>query len=347
MPECSRLFAHFLIAMGTSLLLTACQHTAVHSTANIDAEFKVIGYSSIKNPNYRQALDVQLPYVTHINIAFANPTDDASGAIQSVNGALIDETVERAHALNKQVFISFGGWRGDDSGYDLVYERIAANDEARSRFIHNILAFVARYQLDGVDMDWEYPRLESADDYEGFIVELSQALHAKGKQLSAAVIGTKNKVTDDGDAAAYSDKALAGFDWLNMMTYDDRPDNHSPYDLVERAFAYWVGERQIPAENVMLGLPAYARPSWRSFADIVKHDPANACVDNVQYQGKQDYYNGLPMIERKTNFARQHGLGGVMVWELPLDSTTPELSIMKTIYDSLHDGDFVDLCAID
>ncbi|MEG3767192.1 glycosyl hydrolase family 18 protein [Alteromonas sp. 14N.309.X.WAT.G.H12] len=341
-------FKHALaIILLSAFTLSACHHPADNRPGSGETQFKVIGYSSINNGNYRRALDVQLPYVTHINIAFANPTDDASGAIQSVNGALIDETVERAHALNKEVFISFGGWRGDDSGYDLVYERIAANDEARSRFIHNILAFVARYQLDGVDMDWEYPRLESADDYEGFIVELSQALHAKGKQLSAAVIGTKNKVTDDGDAGAYSDKALAAFDWLNLMTYDDRPDNHSPYDLVERSLAYWVGERHIPNEKAMLGLPAYARPSWRSYADIVKQNPAHACVDSVLYQGKQDYYNGLSMIEKKTNFARQHGLGGVMVWELPLDSTIPELSIMKTIYDSLHDGDFADPCAID
>lgn len=336
-----------LFAISAALSLSNCHYVTNDSAVTGAEQFNVIGYSSINNANYRRALKMQLPYVTHLNIAFANPTDDATGEIKEVNGALIEETVEQAHALDKQVFISFGGWRGDDSGYDLVYEQIAADDDARSRFINNILAFVARYNLDGVDMDWEYPRLESADDYEGFIVALSQALHAKGKLLSAAVIGTKSKVTDDGDASAYSDKALAAFDWLNLMTYDDKPDNHSPYDLVERSFAYWVGERHIPAEKAMLGLPAYARPSWRSFADIVKQNPAHACVDNVLYQGKPDYYNGLPMIEKKIHFARQHGLGGVMVWELPLDSTTPELSIMKTVYDSLHDGGFAAPCGID
>jgi hypothetical protein len=31
---------------------------------------------------------------------------------------------------------------------------------------------------------------------------------------------------------------------------------------------------------------------------------------------KADYFNGIAMIKRKTELALEHGLGGVMIWEI-------------------------------
>jgi GH18 family chitinase len=318
------------------VFLLGCTTEPQAESASQQAPFKVIGYASLRLDNYWDSVNAQLPFVTHINVAFANPADDASGEIAPINEALLQQTVELAHQEQTQVFISFGGWRGDDSGHDLVYEQIAANDTARQAFIDNIVAMVKRFNLDGVDMDWEYPRMQGAADYERFIVELAQALHRHDKQLTAAVIGTKTKVTDDGDGAAYSDRALAAFDWINLMAYDARPDDHSPYKLVEQSTDYWLGERGIAPHKAVLGLPIYARPSWRSYRQVVANDPHNACVDTVNFSGKPDYYNGLPTIANKTRFALNNKLGGVMVWELALDSTAPELSIMQAIHAEVN-----------
>lgn len=307
-------------------------------------DLKVVGYVSLNKDNYLSSVKAHLPYVTHINIAFANPTDNATGDIQPINEALLQQTVRLAHSQQKKVFISFGGWRGDDGGYDLVYEEIAADDSVRLTFIRNIVAMVKRFDFDGVDMDWEYPRVKGAADYERFIVELSQALHLHDKKLTAAVIGTKTKVTDDGDASAYTDRALAAYDWLNLMTYDDNPNNHSPYDLVERSTDYWLGERGLPPQKAVLGLPIYARPSWRSYREVVTDDPAHACVDSVLFNGKTDYYNGLPTIAQKTRFALEQNLGGVMVWELALDSVEPDLSIMQAINTEINGKPVAGFC---
>ena len=329
---------------GVWLLMLVFMVACAQTPATDEIDFKIIGYVSLSADNYLSAVKAQLPFNTHINIAFANPTDDASGDIQPINEQLLQQTVRLAHAQQKKVFISFGGWRGDDSGHDLVYEKIAADDAARLAFIRNIVAMVERFNFDGVDMDWEYPRLQGAADYERFIVELSNALHAVDKKLTAAVIGTRTKVTDDGDASAYSDRALAAFDWINLMAYDDRPDDHSPYNLVERSTDYWLTERGVDPQKAVLGLPIYARPSWRSYREVVADDPSHACVDSVIYKGKTDYYNGLPTIAKKTRFALDNNLGGVMVWELVLDSTAPELSIMQAINAEVNNKNSAVFC---
>jgi GH18 family chitinase len=296
--------------------------------------FKVIGYIRGRLSNSKSAIDAHIDRVTHINYAFVNPTDDASGNISPFhNIAAFKYVLQQVKAKNKKIFLSFGGWRGDDTGYDLVYEQIAANPKAKKRFIANIMTLVERYDLDGIDMDWEYPRIQTATIYADFIVDLAEALHNKGKLLSAAVIGTKTKSTDDGDGAAYLDRALAAFDWINLMTYDDSTTNHAPWDLVLRSSKYWLEDRGIPASKAVIGLPIYARPSWRNYGEVLAIDENYACQDQVMFKGNIDYYNGLPLIKRKTQFALDSRFAGVMVWELTSDSENPELSIMQAIDD--------------
>ena len=41
--------------------------------------------------------------------------------------------------------------------------------------------------------------------------------------------------------------------------------------------------------------------------------------------------NGKATVQAKTRFARDSGLGGVMVWELGQDARDPELSLLEAI----------------
>ena len=295
-------------------------------------DFKVIGYVSPDSKNFMQALNDQLPYVTHINYSFMNPTDDATGAIQEYNHERFNEFLTRGKAANASLFLSFGGWRGNEDSFDSVYERIAADPIARQHFIGNIVQMTLDYNLDGIDMDWEYPRIEKADQYADFIEALALRVH--GKLLTAAVIGVKSKATDSGHADAYLDRAIAAFDWINLMAYDERRDDHSPYSAATNSIDYWGKQRGVPAHKMVLGLPMYARPSWRSYAEVISDNKTLACVDTTTYQGKTDYYNGLPMIAKKTRLAQTEQLSGVMVWELPHDSSDADTSIMQHIVNT-------------
>lgn len=337
------LYSFAALCVVSTILLMGCQSNTP-TEISAESDFKVIGYIRGNSKQFSQGLEAQLPYITHLNYSFINPTDDATGAIKPFNQARFNEFVERGKAANKSLFVSFGGWRSNEDSFDSVYERIAANPVARKIFIDNIVQMTLDYDLDGVDMDWEYPRIEQADEYADFIEALAQALHAHDKLLTAAIIGVETKVTDSGHADAYLDRAIAAFDWINLMAYDERPNDHSPYSAATDSIDYWVNQRGVSPHKAVLGLPIYARPSWRGFAEVISEDPLLACVDSTVHKGKTDYYNGLPMIAKKTRLAQNEQLAGVMVWELPLDSVDPVTSIMKQIVDTAFHGDPKTIC---
>lgn len=51
--------------------------------------------------------------------------------------------------------IAIGGW--NDSQGD-KYSKLVNNPAARRRFIEHILKFLEKYNFDGLDLDWEYPK---------------------------------------------------------------------------------------------------------------------------------------------------------------------------------------------
>ena len=66
---------------------------------------------------------------------------------------------------------------------------MAANEESRARFVQAMVDVVRTYDLDGVELDWEYPKQETEASYEALVLDLAEALHAMDKELSAAVAG--------------------------------------------------------------------------------------------------------------------------------------------------------------
>jgi chitinase len=95
-----------------------------------------------------------IPYdrLTHINYAFLIPNADGT-FVPVVNGWKLQKIVTEAHAAGVQVLISVGGW-----GWEKEFEALAADPASRAAFVQNLAAFVADYNLDGADIDWEYPQ---------------------------------------------------------------------------------------------------------------------------------------------------------------------------------------------
>ena len=96
-----------------------------------------------------------IPYekLTHINYSFLTPKAD--GTFNPINnGWKLKQIAENAHKHDVKVLISVGGW-----GWDTQFETVAADPSLRSVFVQNLKNFVDEYQLDGADIDWEYPCL--------------------------------------------------------------------------------------------------------------------------------------------------------------------------------------------
>ena len=266
-----------------------------------------------------------IPYdkLTHINYAFLTP--QADGTFNPIaNSWKLKQIVATGHTKNVKVMISVGGW-----GWDEQFETMAANPESRSAFVQNLKAFVDEYQLDGADIDWEYPDAgKSSENFLSLIKELRAAM--PDKLLTTAVVSY-------GDNAQGIDPgSFELFDFVNVMTYDG-PD-HGTMEQFEKGLAYW-SERGLPKEKIVMGMPFYAhvKDSFAegiTFAKLVQADPAAAQVDEFDYYGMTEVYNGIPTVQAKTRIAMQKA-SGVMFWALDHDAQG-EFSLVNAIYQTAH-----------
>ncbi|KAF2898205.1 hypothetical protein ILUMI_07967 [Ignelater luminosus] len=187
---------------------------------------------------------------------------------------------ERVVAYKKKglkVSLALGGW--NDSLGD-KYSRLVNNPAARARFINHVLGFLEKYDFDGLDLDWEYPKCWQVDCKKGpdsdkpafaaFVSEIKQAFRPKGYLLSSAVSPSKTVID-----AGYDVPALAKhFDWIAVMTYDfhgqwDKQTGHvapmylHPEDEVaffnaNFSINYWISEG-VPRRKIVMGMPLYGQ----------------------------------------------------------------------------------------
>lgn len=312
------------------IVLLGCKQSTVPRThaAPPAPAFKVIGYFM---PDALPVDSLSLTGLTHVNYAFALPAPSGDTLLPLTDEPTLRRLMQRAHGQGIKVFISIGGWDvGDGGGNDRRFHRMAERPGGRTAFVRSTLQFVTRYGLDGVDLDWEYPDADSpsAAHYLALVQELSRALHAQNKRLTAAVVAYG--ATGEGVRT----EAFAAFDWVNLMAYDDDAGNpdvvaHSPYSLALRTLDYWVNQRGLPASKAVLGLPFYAKKERGQFGPGYRQLLTQGASPYDDFW-KGSFYNGIVTIDAKTRLARERGCGGVMIWEISLD-VPGDYSLLRAI----------------
>ena len=280
--------------------------------------FRIIGYT----PEWDTVVkEIQFDKLTHINYAFLLPRAD--GFFENLeHPEKLKEIVSEGHSHGVKILISIGGW-----GYDEQFEALAADADKRGTFVQEANRFANEYDLDGVDIDWEYPDPgESSQNYLALMRELRASLPV-GKLLTSAVV-SKGSLAEGIPAQVFP-----VVDFLNIMVYDNSQTDHSPYWLAEEALDYWQA-RGLPIEKTVLGVPFYGRPEGVAYRNLVQADPSAAQRDISDYSGKDVFYNGIPTMQRKTELALKRA-SGIMIWELAHD-TQDATSLLGAIFETVH-----------
>lgn len=289
-------------------------------------DFKVVGYMFADGDLMAKSEKVDFSKITHLIVAFINP--DASGNFAPVTG--LQALSKKAHDNNVKILSALAGGNPPQHLKELI------KPSKRKTLVDGLTKLARTYNLDGIDVDLEGDFVN--ENYEAFVVDLSAALTKEGKIMTAAV-ATWN-------SAAYSNKAIALFDLINIMSYDqtgpwrkDQPGPHSTYEAAEFDFEHWNVSRGIAADKLVLGLPFYAYgfgPDIRedmNYGELVSTYPGAEKVDEWELTDKGIfYYNGLPTIKKKVAYAVKKKAAGVMIWQL-LGDATGELSLLKAIND--------------
>ncbi|WP_223148894.1 carbohydrate-binding protein [Aquimarina sp. RZ0] len=291
---------------------------AEHNTSTT-SDFSVVGYL----PSWSGSTNtIQYDKLTHINYAFIRPT--SWGGLTSVdNPDKLASLVHNAHAQHTKVGIAIGGW-SDLNNND--FEIMAASASTRTTFINNVMSLIHQYNLDGADIDWEYPIASTGANYDLLMRELGQALHAQGKYLTAAVVGHGDYYGQHIHNSVFED-----VDFLNIMAYDGGSP-HSSYAFAQDCTNYWLG-RGLPANKLVLGVPFYGRSANRyvSYRDLLNE---NSNAQNLDVVNGVEY-NGIPTIKAKTQYAIDNNLGGIMIWEISQD-VTDHRSLLSAINNQIQ-----------
>jgi GH18 family chitinase len=293
-------------------------------------QFKVVGYVAnwINMTNFANNFDFSK--VTHINIAFKNPS--AAGNLPPMTS---DEQyfITKAHQNNVKVFLSIGGGAiSSNASWINRYDNLMAPANL-TNFVGKLTRYSVNNNLDGLDIDLEGDAIDP-DLYGPFIEELHDSLALENKLITCAL-------SQGYGAANVPDYALFFFDWINIMAYDATgpwggEGHHSTYNFAVSNINYWKN-RGLPKSKCVLGLPFYGYGFDAAFSnngyqykDIVA---SYAGADQKDTIGNTIYYNGIPTIEAKTILAMNQG-GGVMIWELSQDASGNS-SLLKAINETM------------
>lgn len=300
-----------------------------------DNSFKIVAYM----PSYKDPETVALnkyKMITHLFYAFLEPSSVADGTLNGLSQPSRFATVMQRAKDNK---VKFGI---SVSGSSATFATIASSSAARTKLVTNIVNFAKNNNLDGVDMDWEYPSttasVASADNYTLLMQELSTELHKIGKFLSAAVTPA---VYAGGIREGVKPAVYPYIDFFNIMQYDGQgwdtadPMQHASYKMSVASLDIWLNSKGIPKEKAIVGMPVYGKNASGSAKGYREFDTAGLDVtgDKVTLSGVDYWCNGINTIKQKTQLAKERA-NGIMFWEFAFD-TNNNNSLIKAANDQL------------
>ena len=216
--------------------------------------------------------------LTRINYAFANIQGGriVEGAPVTA-GNLAVLTALRRENPDLTVLISVGGWLWSGGFSDM-----ALTPASRATFIDSVAAFLTKYDLDGLDVDWEFPgmagstnnfRPEDKQNYTALLKELRARFDSMEKKSHRHLYLTiATGANSDFLAHTEMGEVQKHVDTVNLMAYDyyepgdqGTTGNHAPLFTdpadpraisVDRSIREYE-QAGVPVEKIVLGVPFY------------------------------------------------------------------------------------------
>lgn len=215
--------------------------------------------------------------------------------------------------------------------------------DLRNRTINNILELAQKYDVDGINLDFEHMYEEDKDMFTQFVVELYPRLKELGMVLSVDV------TAPDGGAnwsMCYDRNAIAdNCDYIVFMAYDQygtsstKAGTTAGLDWMRVSLNKFLKTEEIEPNKIILGLPFFTR-LWTEYSDgsikstaiymrsITNAIPASAYENKTWLDDVAQYYveytegnttkkmwiEDERSLTAKLNLVVENNLGGVAFW---------------------------------
>lgn len=288
-------------------------------------------------------------YMTHINYAFGHVTKSFDGVRIDNEQRLREIATLKESNPHLKVLLSVGGWGSGN------FSEMAANKHLRRSFVKDCKRVMREFDLDGIDIDWEYPTSRAAgisaspddtDNYTLLMRELRRALGQRALITLASVASAK-----------YIDfpAILKYIDFVNVMAYDmgRAPKHHTAlYNSsnanmsADNAVKAHIGAG-VPPSMLVLGMAFYGRGGDDGFK-LMNYNQIEPLLDKYEelwdYQAQAPYladkqgrfvfgFENPRSLAAKCRYIHQKGLLGAMYWEYSGDNEQNDLR--RAVYEGV------------
>jgi len=302
------------------------------------------GYIIVGYATYWDKTMPDAALLTHINYSFAHIKSDFESLDIKTSSRLKQIAKLKDSNPGLKILLSIGGWGAGN------FSEMAASETHRKNFCQNCLAAVRDYNLDGIDLDWEYPTSNSAgissspDDTKNFTLLLKDLRATLGNDKLLTMASSAN--------AKYVDfkSCIDYLNFVNIMTYDmGKPPYHNaglyPSSMTKRScdesvnLHYTAG---VPYDKIVLGIPFYGHGNDSDFTSECL-DYRDIKIDASKYSVRWDNNAQVPYLVNtlgtmvlsyddetsvglKADYVKTKGLKGAMYWNIEADDDNWTLS---------------------
>lgn len=209
----------------------------------------------------------------------------------------------------------------------------------REAMINDILFYVDKYKLDGINLDFEYMYKDDCEAFSKFVIELAPRLRSKGVVLSVDVTAPNG---GENWSLCYNRNLIGEVaDYVIFMGYDQYGTSvigtTSGYNWLETSLSNFLGYEAVPAEKLILALPFYTKLWQTQNGETIKGSAVtmakidSTLPENVTKEWKEDlkqYYVEFSQgkyvykmwIEDEASFTEKiklvekNGLAGAAYW---------------------------------
>ena len=218
----------------------------------------------------------------------------------------------------------------------------------RTNMINTIVSLANKYNLDGINIDFENMNESDKSMFSRFIIELEPKLKEAGKTLSVDVTAPDG----GGDWSECYERDVIGnvADYIVFMAYDQngayssKEGTTAGYNWVETNLNKFIKREEIPSNKIVLGMPFYTRlwkeengnitsktvnmknidtviPSdiQRIWDDTLKQNYVEYTQDSAVYKM---WIEDEMSIKEKVGLVRKYNLAGVASWEKDREKNT-------------------------
>lgn len=219
--------------------------------------------------------------------------------------------------------------------------KIMNSYESRKKLIEAIVNVCVKYDLDGINIDFENMKKEDVDLYSRFIIELTPRIKDIGLTVSVDVTAPDGA---DNWSMCFDRNVIGNVaDYIIFMAYDqygagsNKAGTTAGYNWVETSLKKFVTTEEIDSNKVILAIPLYTRlwseKDGKVLSKVIDMKDIDSTIpENVERKWndtlKQYYveYNDSlytrkmwiedsKSLKEKLSLIKQYNLGGVASWE--------------------------------